>query len=53
MGRNGMHQYNNMDTAMISAINAIKPFIEQEEINDAAILKNIIKPMEKFKQESA
>jgi hypothetical protein len=24
MGRNGMHQYNNMDTAMISALNAIK-----------------------------
>ncbi|KKQ10739.1 MAG: Amine oxidase [candidate division TM6 bacterium GW2011_GWF2_36_6] len=52
MGRNGMHQYNNMDTAMISAMNAIKPFIEQEESNDAAILKNIIKPREKFKQES-
>ncbi|KKQ33597.1 MAG: Amine oxidase [candidate division TM6 bacterium GW2011_GWF2_37_49] len=51
MGRNGMHQYNNMDTAMISAMNAIKPFIEQEEISDAAILKNIITPREKFKQE--
>lgn len=24
MGRNGMHQYNNMDTAMLSALNAIK-----------------------------
>lgn len=24
MGRNGMHQYNNMDTAMISAMNAVK-----------------------------
>ncbi len=31
MGRNGMHQYNNMDTAMLSAMNAIDEIISYED----------------------
>lgn len=52
MGRNGMHQYNNMDTAMISAMKAIKPIIEQEEKIYTHPHKKIFDPKETFKQES-
>jgi protoporphyrinogen oxidase len=50
MGRNGMHQYNNMDTAMISAMNAIKPFIEQENVTPTS--PKVIKRKERIKQRS-
>lgn len=30
MGRNGMHQYNNMDTAMLSAMKAVQEIIDYE-----------------------
>ncbi|MBD3231380.1 NAD(P)-binding protein [Candidatus Dependentiae bacterium] len=32
MGRNGLHQYNNMDLAMISAIQSVEDIIKNEEL---------------------
>lgn len=50
MGRNGMHQYNNMDTAMLSALDAIKSFVNQEE--NTPTPPSFIEEKEIIKQES-
>ncbi len=38
MGRNGMHQYNNMDTAMLSAMKAVDEIIK-ESLTPKAVIK--------------
>jgi protoporphyrinogen oxidase len=37
MGRNGMHQYNNMDTAMLSAMKAVDGIIKEVQNSDSNI----------------
>ena len=34
MGRNGLHRYNNMDIAMISAMDVVDKIVEQENKKD-------------------
>jgi protoporphyrinogen oxidase len=43
MGRNGLHKYNNMDIAMLSAFKVVRELIEKENINKELNFNNNIK----------